>query len=55
MYAPNQIKEAAIIRRGIVEVEKIGRMNVGDFEHLSRERNRLGLAILDLVETFCVL
>lgn len=53
-YAPNRSNEVTVIRRGIVAVEKSGRINTLDFEAISQERNRLGLAILDLADSICL-
>lgn len=54
VYAPKKVNEVIIVRRGIADIEEATRVNIHDFGIISRERNRLGLAILDLVDAVCV-
>lgn len=53
VYAPKKVNEVIIIRRGIADIEEAARVNIHDFGTVSRERNRLGLAILDLADVVC--
>ena len=53
LYAPKKANEVIIIRRGIADIEEAARVNTQDFGVISRERNRLGLAILDLADVVC--
>lgn len=53
VYAPKKVNEVIIIRRGIADIEATARANTQDFGVISRERNRLGLAILDLSDMVC--
>lgn len=53
VYAPKKVNEVIIIRRGIADIEEATRVNTQDFGVISRERNRLGLVILDLADAVC--
>lgn len=53
LYAPKKVNEMIIIRRGIADIEEATRVNTQDFGVISRERNRLGLAILELADVVC--
>lgn len=54
VYASKKVNEVIIIRRGIADIEEMARVNIQDFGTISRERNRLGLAILDLADGICI-
>jgi hypothetical protein len=53
IFSPDKINEVVIIQRGISANEEAYRLNICDMEQISRERNRLGLAILDLSDFVC--
>ncbi len=53
IYAPKRFNEVTILQRGVADIENNARMNILEFELISRERNRLGLAILNLVDAIC--
>lgn len=53
VYAPKKVNEVIIVRRGITDIEEVARVNTQDFGVISRERNRLGLAILNLADMVC--
>lgn len=48
-----KLNEVSIIKRSICAVERQERTGVLDYDHINRERSRLGLAILDLVDMVC--
>lgn len=53
VYAQKRINEVILLRRGITDIEQAARINILDFGIISRERNRLGLAILELADSVC--
>lgn len=52
-YAPKKTNEVIIIHRQIVEIETAARVNTLEDEAISRKKNRLGKAILDLADSVC--